>query len=977
MLNSKNKNRINILNLILVIFLFSGIFNVINASEFGSISGKVIDSETGEILRGATVMIPGTKNGTRTDVKGNYKIKDIPTGEYSIKISYVGYITKEITDIKINKSSNEEITIPLTPQYSQTEEVIVEARRTNDNAAAMLSKRKNASEISDGITAEEIKKLPDSHAGQSLQRVSGVTLVNGKYIYVRGSSERYSNTTLNGASLSTTETDKKAFAFDMFPSDFLENANVAKSFTPDMPGNFAGALVELNTIDFPSGFSFKFGTGSSVSDNLTSRNSGFMTYEGSRNSLFGYSNGSRSMPSNIPSTRSEMSKLLVSLKSNDYNEKYSSQQKWESISKGFNNSSWKTDSLGVPPNINYSMAFTNLFKAAGNDLGVMASLNWGNSYKFDAIERAVIYTNGNYDLFTKGSQSVFSTDLNGLFNIAYKIGESSTLNFKNIYNNTSDDELIYLNGVENGKSVDLKKISYNYVQKELYAGQLTGDHKINILNSTMDWKFGYSYSMRDEPDYRRLQYVKNQNEQFAPFTLNLSENPGGDGTKAGRYFSNLIENAWSGLFNYSVPFQNFSIKIGGLVENRNREFKVRSFTLVKSASILKRYYDTTFQQDLDNWTDDAIEQLLNNFNTPDVIFDENNFNIHGFGVAEDSQDRDSYIADETTGAAYFMTDFPIKVADKKLRIITGIRIESNFQKLSGYFPELNPADSSYRTVEHTNSELTDILPSLNLVYSLNNSMNLRASATKTLTRPTLRELAPFTFYDFKSTINVKGNSSLKRTIIENYDLRYEWFFNPGEIISVGTFYKVFHNAIEETIIPSASETFRTFINAKDIATTYGIEFEIRKNLDFISSWFKYFNLSTNLALINSQITVEQNSTLDKRTMWGQSPYSFNFNLFYLNPEWGTTLNVAYNIQGRRIVAVANINQYQFEDPHVYEIPRNTLDITFSQEIIENLEIKLTAKDIFNEQLIYKQGKQILSSNSSGRGFGLSLGYKIN
>jgi TonB-dependent receptor len=346
------------------------------------------------------------------------------------------------------------------------------------------------------------------------------------------------------------------------------------------------------------------------------------------------------------------------------------------------------------------------------------------------------------------------------------------------------------------------------------------------------------------------------------------------------------------------------------------------------------------------------------------------------GIAEDSQDRVSYTANETTGAAYIMTDFPILIGDKKLKIITGFRVESNTQKLDGYYPIFNTVDSTSSIPNHANTQLTDLLPSLNMVYSLNNFMNLRLSATKTLTRPNLREIAPFTFYDFKSAVNVKGNPSLKRAVIQNYDLRYEWFMNPGEIFSVGAFYKNFDNAIEETIIPSASETFRTYTNAQGTARTYGLEIELRKNLEFVSSWLKYYYFSSNLSLINSEISVEQGGKIDERTMWGQSPYSFNLGLFYYKPEWGTSVNFAYNIQGRRIVAVANISQYQFDDPHIYELPRNMFDLTISQEIFESLEIKFSAKDIFNEKLVLEQGGHAVSSNWSGRRFGLSLGYKI-
>lgn len=222
------------------------------AAQTGTIEGKVTDAESGELLRGATISITSTKKGAYSDTKGTYRLKKLSAGTYSLKVSYVGYQTTTFDGVVVTDNAVTTFNIQLAVSKELGSEVIVEAKKVTDNAAALLTQRKNAAQVSDGIGREEISKMPDSDAGQSLKRVSGVTLVEGKFIYVRGVSDRYSNTTLNGAALTSTEPDKKAFAFDMFPSELLENANIVKSFTPDLPGNFAGGLVQLNTIDFPS-----------------------------------------------------------------------------------------------------------------------------------------------------------------------------------------------------------------------------------------------------------------------------------------------------------------------------------------------------------------------------------------------------------------------------------------------------------------------------------------------------------------------------------------------------------------------------------------------------------------------------------------------------------------------------------------------------------------------------------------------------
>jgi len=962
-------------------FIISIIINVLFVyisladSNPGLITGKIIDGSTGEPLRGASVYVVGTKWGARADIKGEFKIKVLTEGNYTIKVSYIGYDAKELPEVDAIEGKTYDLSsIILNPQSNLTEEITVQGERIMSGEGAVLAQRKNAEQVSDGISAEEIKKTPDSDAGQSLRRVPGVTLVSGKYVFVRGVSERYSNTLLNGTSLATSEPDKKAFAFDIFPSEFLEYASIAKSFTPNLPGNFAGGLVQLNTIDFPQGFSLKLSVSQAYNDNITLKGKSFISFKSDNTDLFGLNKSNLSLPSKLPSSPSDMSKLLYSeVKSQNLNTRYESQQQWEQLGNAFNNQVWKRDTIMAPLNGTYKLTFTDIFDLGGNDFGIIASGMLSGDYTNNIMSRGVLLSDGEYKSYVKGTQSTYSKGLGGILNFAYKIGTDNSISWKNIYNNTIDNELINIVGKK--EYTYLKQISYDNVQKTLLSSQIAGEHLLPVLqNSTLRWNLGYSNSIRNEPDYRRLRYSRNDTTE--PYRIDISDNPQGNGTMAGRFYSYLNEDALSGGINVLLKFPGLKVEFGGLYEQKQREFLVRSFTIVKSESIVKSYYDTTYEQDIENWTDDYIYELLNKETSPELLFENQNFNLHGFGISEDSHERDSYKANEGVLAAYSMADFNFNLFNKKLRFIGGVRVENSNQNLQSYYPILNESDSTYRNEEFVNQNIIDFLPSLNFIYELDKTMNLRLSASQTLTRPSLREYAPFTFYDFKTQVNVKGNPKLQRAIVQNYDIRWEMFPNPGEVLSIGGFYKIFDNAIEETILRSSSEIFMSFDNAKGKAYNYGVELEARFNFGFISDLLNNFSLNSNLALIKSEITVTQINDIDTRSMCGQSPYSFNLSLYYYKPEWGTTINISYNTFGKRIVQVADVTSFQFLDPHVYELPRNMIDITFSQVMFDRFEMRLSAKDILSERLIWEQGGHEVLSNYYGRDFSLSLSYKI-
>ena len=952
-----------------------------NATGAGTIQGKVTDGSSGDIMRSVTVELltkekQSTKKGAYTDVTGKYTIKKVQQGIYSLRFRYVGFETKLIENVEVPVGKSITVNVTLSPETKKATEVVITARANKESKEAILAQRKNSAQVSDGVSKEEISKLPDADAGQALKRVSGVTLVGDKFIYVRGSSDRYSNTTLNGSTLTSTEPDKRSFDFGMFPSEFLQQANITKSFTPDLPGNFAGGLVQLQTIDFPDGFSLKASLSTSANNNTQISDNTFRSYQGGSNDWLGLDDGTRAMSSATPGSREDINRLLLNARRQDA-QGDTARSTLQNFARGFNQDVWTNNNFSANPNTSFALSFSNLYELFENDLGIIASVNYGNAYSINSIVRSPILADKEYRQENAGTVSTRSVNYGGMANIAYKLGGHSSLSFKNVFNRSADDESTILSGRDIPQGIDIRPSSWQFVQKELLSTQANGEHTFSfdstaIVSSLfMDWRLGYSQSLRDEPDFRRLRYSRQSVDSTLPFTADIQPTPQGDGTLAGRFYSTLNDFARNAAFNISFPilgeiksalpvFREVKIKTGFLTENKNRYFSARSFTINQPTS--------------------GADGSIDFSDTPDSLFRAENFRQGGLGMSEDSKRSDSYIAGEELYAGYFMIDAPFSIAGEQFRIIGGARVEDAVQSLNSFDTEGKPINITYAT--------TDWLPSFNLIYKATEAMNLRMSATRTLTRPNLREFAPFAFYDFQSLFVVRGNPNLERTVISNYDIRYEYFPNPGEVFSVSGFYKNFINPIEETIDQVSSEYIRTFSNGQSVDSTgkkiadgnafnYGVEFEARKSLGFLGDYFRNFGINANLSLIQSEITVLQGKSQDTRSIWGQSPYSLNIGLFFTEPELGTSVNIGYNRYGRRIVQVGLRGAFAFDDPHVYEQPRDVIDFSIIQPLFDNaFEVKLVARDILNQELLWQQGGKTIASNLRGTTFSIGMSYRF-
>lgn len=902
-----------------------------------TIEGKLSDASNSDPLIGAVVRIQGTSYGSVSDPEGNYVIADIAPGQYDIEFTYIGYKSKFVRGAIVKAGEVTKIDIALSPEGILTEEITVEATPDLANEQALLSEQKNSSRIQDGISEQQMKRAPDAAASDVLKRVTGVNIIDNKFVFVRGTSERYNNTTLNGVQLPSTEADRKSFSFDLFPSKLLENIIITKSFSPDLPGNFSGGLVQLNTKDHADAFIFGFETVGSYLTGTTSKGNYYSYNAGQEKLLFfnsGLDNGGRSIPANFPDTKFS--------DANNYGKTL------------INN--WSQNNRKAPVNGGFQLSLGNNFNLLSNPLSVLFSYTYRNAFVNEEIFRGEYNSDTSGLIQFTGRSSNYSVLNGGILNMNYKLGNNSKLNFKNTYSINSEDRTQYYEGFTRTSDY-FDKILYgtDFTERILFSSQIGGSHYISDLSKlNLTWTASYSESERNEPDTKTTYYQKEEGSTdpyIAPLTTIANNNLGQ------RFYSKLYDINRNFGVNFEMNFlklnknQRTKIKYGVFAMGTDRNFEARSF-----APKLAAFSNIGLQ---------PIE----------TIFAPENFDSTKMYMVEITDKSDKYSAVENNYAGYMMFDIPVN----KLRIIAGARYEYNEQKLDGF---VRTTGEPVKVNQRNN----DILPSINLTYALNDFTNIRASATQTVSRPELREIAPFGYIDFVTGGQIAGNPELEESLIQNYDIRYEIFPDAGEIASVSLFYKHFDQPIEKVIVPTLVNTTipsYNFANAKNGAVNYGIEFEVRKKLGFITNALKDVTINANISLVNSKVDLEglQSSVSEKeRRLQGQSPYTINAGLFYDNYVLGISANVLYNKYGDKI---AEVGRTGFSD--VYEQGRDLIDLSISKTFLKNFEVKFAIKDILDQDVIYTQKftindnediDKIVRKINSGTNYAFTLAYKF-
>jgi len=879
----------------------------------GAVWGVVKSRKDGETLLEALVTVLGKKDYSTTDVDGRFRV-ELPPGTYQLRVQYELHRPARVKNVRVVAGKLARIDVVLDPDDTAIEEVTaVEAEVERASAATQLFLRKNAAQASDSVGAQDIAKTPDRNAADAVRRVVGTTVVDGRYVFVRGLGDRYTNSMLNGSPLPSPEPDRQAVPLDMFPTLVLADLTVSKTFTPDMPGDFAGGSLNIHTRDLPSKFLFQatLGAGFNTVSTFGSR----LSYPGGSTDWLGLDDGGRKLPPQIPAAR--VTRILAD----------------GSLNPNLNdagraiNTPMQSDRTFNLPNGNGSMVIGDSFKLGANKNHVFGYMV-GATYtrRFQKREGEIIRTFG-VDASRPGeliryndyrAETGFDTvTWSSLGTVSYAYGTDHKISLTGLYSRNAEKEARVIEGFNEEQGANVYDERLRFVNRALAYGQLRGEHRFRSLGAAeLSWTALYARATLSDPNLRETVYVADP-ERGLSFR---------ESTQSGQHFyAAQGETTRSGGIDWTQPLlkgENATkLKMGGMATLRGRSFNARRFRFLRNPS-----------------ADPAIFRRPAN----EIFTDENVGSV--IELEEWTRPTDAYAAQYNVYAGYAMADVALS---SRLRLVAGQRIEAARQTIQSFDP-FSP--DSERVESKLNK--TDLLPSANIIVKIMQDSNLRFSATRTVARPQLRELAPFVFTDFFGAREILGNPDLDRTRIVNLDARWEMFPRVGEVLAVSVFHKRFENPIEQIILPTSRGVI-SYQNARGAVNT-GIEVEARKALDFLSPRLKELSLLTNVTVVYSRVELDPEQagiqTSSSRPLAGQSPYVVNVALDWNHESTKTRARVLYNVAGERIAQVGSNGV-----PDTYEQPRHLVDLSVAQGIGNHVDLKATLENALNAPVRFTAG----------------------
>lgn len=906
----------NKLNLRVSMVLLLMIMANLSFSQKINVSGKVVNNRN-EPIPGASILLESTKKVVSANVEGAFNLVLDKGKKYSITVSSTGYNTKTIDDIEAT-GADDPLVVVLTPKVTTGENIVIRSTRRQESTVALLTFQRNNTSLASGLAADFIRRTPDKNTGEVLKRVSGASIQDNRFVVVRGLSDRYNSAMLNSALLPSSEPDKKAFSFDLFPAALIDNIVINKTATPEFTGEFSGGLVQVNTRDIPTKNQLSVGFGIGYNNQSTFKN--FVSNKRNAYDWLGFDDGTRNLPDSFPATAQAYRAL---------GKDAAGVAKQLELTKAFRGDVYGQQTSTAAPIKNFSLTYaqTHRFKNGGQ-LGTLLAVNYRNAMLIYEAEKAFYEANGNVVFNYNDIQNRYQTNAGAVANISYAKGRTK-ISFKNLFNQLYEDNYYTRTGYNTNRLNDIQFYSSYLNQRSLYSSQLEGEHQLTQKGIRFKWNGNASYNWKTQPDLRSALYARR---------INTTEKFEIDPDDTRRFYSDLKDYSFGGGGQLLIPMNwggkdKQTLKIGGSNLVRIRDFSSRIF----------RYNITNFNSFV----------AANSYKPVETAFLADNIGTSGYILEEFTNNQDKYFGVSVLNAAYGMLDN--KFGD--FRIIWGARAE-NFQQL--LTSKTQTGDRSVRLTEKW-----DILPSLNVVYNVNDKQSLRVSGSRTVARPEFREIAEFAFFDYEMNYGVKGDTALRRSSIQNYDLRYEWYPKAGEAITFGAFFKDFTDPIEFRLDPASNADSRRYFYQNALqAQTIGFELEVRKGLEFIAPAFKNLSFFGNYTYLRSEVRFNDLSAGNKevkanRPLQGQSPYLMNAGLQFTSKALNAS--VLYNRVGERLALVGND-----EFPNVYERPRNQLDIQLSKKVMKDKgEFKINFADILNNAFYFYENLDASTAFKSG------------
>ena len=913
------------------------------------ISGVVIDRETQDPLAGARVIIEG--NGRRrtrvTDAEGRFEA-NLRSGTYSVRAVYPMYRSARRSSVRVDRGRRTEVDMPLR-LFESDEEVIdvaIHVERTSDRAVLAL-REQSASQV-DAIGQEAIRRSPDSNASGVVRRVVGASVEEGSRLVVRGLGDRYSTVLMNGVPLPSTDPDRPGIQLDIIPASVIANLSIAKTFTPDMAANWAGGLMTIETVSFPEEFTLRGGFNLGYNSETTFRQR--LDYNGGRFDALGIDDGDRALPDSVGTqlvraqngwmTEDRVREIVQSL-GTDY----------------------EFRSRTALPNMSFNLSVgDSLELREDRRFGYLVALTYSRNEQIRrGPTRRVLNNNvdpDDEDSYVFRLDSELGTDevLWSAFGTAsFQYSPRGSVRLVTFYTQSATDEVRLQTGVERGSNEDeIEQWQLRFVSRGVLFVQVAGEQRELPLppHSTLRWSLYTSRTDVNQPDTRQVGY-SSPRESGLPFEWTNRAN------SSERIFTDLNQQDLGGYLHLRTPlWENSTLALGADVRLTTRSFELRQF----------RFLRTNSPEDL------SIYQA-----SPNVIFAPENVGSDGLVRFQETTARlTSYDATQRNLAGFLMLDTSI---GEHVRFVGGVRVESFSQGLDGY---LAPDPLPFSPDEVSAERRTDVdwLPSVSGIFDITPSMKIRASYAMTLARPTLREIAPFAFYDFVRRRTVTGNADLNRTQIHNADLRWEWFPSESEVVAASVFYKYFVDPIEQVTVGRGVDDL-TYANG-DGAYDVGVELEAQVDLERVSRALRFLHLNGNVAIVQSRVRFSADTAMNaadaSRGLISQSPYVANLSLRFDHPDSGLAASVIYNAVGRRVAYLGTRFDEDTFIPDTYELAFHSLDFSAAWTVSEHVSLRLTGRNLLHQRRRFVEkttnGDAISIAYQPGTdiSLGLSLAY---
>jgi outer membrane cobalamin receptor len=857
-----------------------------------SVFGTVRDKQTGEALVGANVLVVGTTIGAATDLEGKYTLRfSYAADTLSIRVSLVGYAPTVITHVSLGSNSSLKLDVDLTSTSVTTEEVVVTAQRQLSTESAMLAARKIAPTINDGFTMEQIKRTPDATSADALRRVTGISIVDNKFVFVRGVTDRYNSTQLNGVDVTSTDTDvdKKSFSYDMIPAGLLENTVVAKTMSPDLPGDFTGGLVQLNTLSFPEQRVLKLGISGSVNNKATFKS--IWRSQGGARDWTGFDDGAR----NKPQEGLDQYQLGKSLPNN-----------------------WAQRSATAPLNTKMELAFGDQYDLGGDQLGFVSALSYGASMK--RVDQDFYYEKQR----GPGLSDTYTVLWGAILDLNFKFGGTNKISFKNSFNQDSEDKIARLLITDDNDTQHRTQIT-SWDQRSLYVTQLSGSHVFPGLNgTTLDWRGSYNMTRSRQPDRKTLVYAKNVSEPDSLFHKDHTDRSWADLGEFGRALN----------LDITVPVEGFKVKLGGTYSGRERYYGIKFF--VPEQDFPFRRYDLLFLPS-------------------ETIYNPENFGSGMFHMATLSSPLDEYDASMRVKAGYVLADVPFTIGEERFRVVGGVRVEdceelvntiSPFQVLQPYTARLKNTDKlpslnfTYEINAITNLRFAygqsvnrPEFRELASFYFYDYSLYQGAYGNPLLRRALVKnwDVRLEMFPDVGEVLAFSGfykdiTDAIEERIIASSNPERTWFNSPHG-----------RNYGFELELRKGLGFLGSYLKNSAIIANFT---RIYSDIEYTDLQPGFVNGLPTFFMFTKQ-----------REMQGQSPYLANLAFHFQEPNLGTNVSILANLFGKRLDAVGDtraVDIFEIErtviDLAVSQSLTKSIDIKFSAQDITAAARKYETRD---------------------------------